>query len=42
MIWKPCQLQAISDQTKDELGNPIGGDLADGEGYILPVHTLDG
>lgn len=25
MIWKPCQLQVISDQTKDELGNPIGG-----------------
>lgn len=26
MIWKPCQLQVITNQTKDELGNMVGGE----------------
>lgn len=25
MIWKTCQLQIITDQTEDELGNVVGG-----------------
>ena len=25
MIWKTCQLQIITDQTEDELGNMVGG-----------------
>lgn len=26
MIWKPCQLQAITGQSEDALGNPTGGE----------------
>lgn len=26
MIWKPCQLQILTNQTEDALGNMIGGD----------------
>lgn len=27
MIWKPCQLQIIIGQKKDELGNFVGGEF---------------
>lgn len=26
MIWKPCQLQIITGQTEDALGNMVGGE----------------
>lgn len=26
MIWKPCQLQAVINQTEDALGNMVGGE----------------
>lgn len=26
MIWKPCDLQIITNQTTDELGNKVGGE----------------
>lgn len=26
MIWKPCQLQILTEQTEDELGNLVGGE----------------
>ena len=26
MIWKPCQLQVITNQTEDALGNMVGGE----------------
>lgn len=26
MIWRPCQLQVIENQTEDALGNMVGGD----------------
>lgn len=26
MIWKPCALQIITNQTTDELGNKVGGE----------------
>lgn len=26
MMWNPCQLQILTGQTEDELGNMVGGD----------------